>query len=149
MRSHIIGVSTVLLAVLFLAGCGAVQRTKSDPQTLLLERVEAYNQARLEQRMEEVYDFYWSEFTDVVSRSMWHSQFSLPEILSHDLKDVEFASDTEANVLVLISQDAMGYTIEGIKDEQEWVLENGQWYVKREPVFSTPFGDIPIKPQAK
>lgn len=144
MQNHWTFLFTVL-SCLVLAACSAEKPGSVDREALLQERVTIWNQARIEQNISAAYELIWSGYKEVVPLGDYPNRRSgLGRINEYQVEGIEIADD-EAVVELRTNFDAFGYTLEGRRERQVWVWENGNWHIKIEPVISTPFGTIPIK----
>jgi hypothetical protein len=143
--SHISRMLVCCLLCFGLTGCAHFEKVDADPEEALLARVNAWYQARVEQDFLRGYELIWSGFKEVVSQKDFLKRPKMGEISEFAVEKVDIVDAHTAKTTVMVDFTAMGYKFTGHPDRQTWVLEDGQWYIKLEPVISTPFGPVPIK----
>jgi hypothetical protein len=134
----------VLMVLLCMNGCaGMAGVAKNDGPEALRQRVEFLNTARVQQDNRAVYELLWSGYTDVVPLEDYLKRPYLGGITGYALEGLELGEDGLARVELSVSMQIQGYDFHGKKQEQVWIVEDGQWFLKIPPVIKTPFGPVP------
>lgn len=144
------GVLVGLLAwLVLLAGCaaGPEVREEVDPRERLLSRVQAYNAARVDWDPLLLYEMHWSGYREKVDLNrflqtgrgnMRYVEFQIRDVLEFDPE--------MATVRVVLDFESMGFTFPGRREDQVWVWEEGDWFIRIEPVWRHPMGgELPIQ----
>lgn len=135
-----------------LAGCeikaSSLQDGKNHHLTLV-DRVHQYHTARIQRDFGVLYDLHWSGYRAAVDRTSFLARSSNVAIHGYVLEEEPVLDGDLATVVVLTEFTAMGFEFKGRREVQEWILEHGDWFLRREPpetgVISTPFG--PYRPR--
>ena len=125
-----LAVAWLLMAILSV-GCAALSPAK---QETLDERVTQYMQAQIDRKWDTVYSYLDSSFRAKVTREAYlkrtrnlaYKGFRIDEITMLPPGD-------KATVKVAIDISFMGFTFKGAPQKQEWVKEEGEWFVKSDP----------------
>lgn len=137
-RTHLTAVCCMIL-VLLTAGCAALTSTAVKQETLE-ERVQNYMKAQIDRNWDQAYSFLNASSREKTPKSKFLQQHDGK--LSYKKFEIEgitlLPSGDEATVKVLIDLSFMGYVFPRAPRTQEWVKENGAWFIKS-PNKTTPF----------
>lgn len=121
------------LMLILSAGCAALSSVTAKQETLE-ERVKNYMQAQMDGKWDRVYSFFDSSSREKVSRESYVSRARNLSYRGFGIDEITMLpSGDQATVKVRIDIFFMGYTFKGAPQKQEWVKENGGWFVKPEP----------------
>jgi len=119
------------LVVILLAGCAALSPLNT--KQTLEERVKIFMQAQIDGKWDHAYSFFDSSSREKVSkenylradRKLSYKGFAIEEITL-------LPSGDQATVKVRIDLSFMGYVFPRAPQTQNWVKENGEWFLKSE-----------------
>jgi hypothetical protein len=122
------------------AGCAALSPITAKQETLE-ERVKNYMQAQIEGKWDRVYSFFDTSTRERISRDSFMNRTRQLSFKGFGIEEINMVpSRDEAKVKVRIDISFMGYNFQGAPQEQSWVKEKGEWFVKSEPQSrKTPF----------
>lgn len=118
------------LIVILFAGCAGLSRQTAKQETLE-ERVAQYMQAQVDGKWDDAYSFFDSSSREKITRERYVNRprnmlckgFAIEEIAL-------LPSADQATVKVRIDLSFMGYEFKRAPQKQDWVKENGAWFVK-------------------
>ena len=128
----------LLWVAVTLAGCALFSFTP--PEEVLRERVTDYMQARVDCRWGDVYNFFDSEYKNILSRDQFLGMSGPLDFLAFKIESIEVApSEKEAIVMLRIDVEVRGFTFKDTPEKQTWVKDGRTWYIKISPKPKTPF----------
>lgn len=143
LKARGLSMKVVLVMFVFCFGVGLAQASDV-AESELRKRVDALHQARMADDQETIYSLLWSGFRDEISYEHFLREWQFSVINAYDIKNINNLADGQADVAVSFALDMGGFAFDGVDHQQEWVLEDGQWYMKFSPVLATPFDGIEI-----
>lgn len=135
------------VTVILFAGCAGLSQPSTKEETLE-ERVNHYMQAKIDGKRALAYSFFAASSRETITRDNYVSR---PRKLNYTGFSVEeitvLPSGDQAVVEVKLDLLFMGYNFKGAPQTQEWVKENGTWFVNfpAQPE-KTPFAPHKKKP---
>jgi hypothetical protein len=133
------------LIMILLAGCAALSPTK---QETLGERVKNYMQAQIDGKWDHAYSFLDSSRQKQISRENYVRQDRKLSYKGFAIEEITLLpSGDQAAVKVRIDISFMGYVFPRAPQTQNWVSENGEWFLKWSETESQK--TTPIAPQEK
>jgi hypothetical protein len=121
------------LIVILLAGCATLSSLDTKQGTLD-ERVKNFMQAQVDGKWDYAYSFFDSSSREKVSRENYVANYARQNKHSYKGFVIEeitvLPSGEKATVKVRIDISFMGYVFPGAPQTQNWVKENGGWFLK-------------------
>jgi hypothetical protein len=145
-RRRLTAAAGCLMLILLAAGCAALSPPASK-QAALEERVKDYMQAQIDQKWDKAYAFFDTFSRQEVPRDSYMQKPRQAAYTDFTIEEITMLpSGDQATVKVKIDISFMGYELKQAPHQQEWVKENGSWFVKI-PAKSqeSPFGSRPEK----
>lgn len=119
-----------LMLILLAAGCAGLSPLASK-QAPLEERVKDYMQAQVDQKWDEAYLFFDTFSRQEVPRESYIQKTRQASYTGFTVEEITLLpSGDQATVKVKINISFMGYELNKAPHQQEWVKENGSWFVK-------------------
>lgn len=123
--------------------------TAADTPKALEKRVTDYMTALIAKNWDMMYGFHDMEFRKAVSKESFLARARNVDVKEFRIADTAVAKDGQsAEVKMMWVIQFQGYTFKDAPKNQQWVLENGDWFLKEKNEISTPFGPAPV-PTAK
>jgi hypothetical protein len=117
-----------------LISCQGLQLTPRSKRELLEQRVHGYVEARKNNDMEQEYKFHPPSYRQSISLEQFKERRKI-KIEKLALKSIAYEEDADsARVVLLLDFRVMGFQFKELNFPQEWLLIDGQWYVKVRPV---------------
>jgi hypothetical protein len=137
------------LMVILSAGCAALTSMTVKQETLALEeRVTNYMQAQINKKWDLTYSFFDSSSREKISRESYVYRTRTLSYKKFEIEEITLLpSWDQATVRVKITISFMTYQFTLSPQTQNWVKENGAWFVKYEPRSQkNPFSNQEKKP---
>ncbi len=123
------------LFLILVAGCAALSPVTVKQETLE-ERAKHYMQAQIDGKWDIVYSYFDSSSRAKVTRESYVKRTRNLAYRGFGIGEVTvLPSGDRATVKVKIDVRFMGYDFKGASQTQEWVKEQGEWFVKSEPAL--------------
>ncbi len=144
MKIHRISQALMLfIALLLMAGCATLQGKHGQG---LEERVSEYMQAQIDRKCDEVYTFFDSSYRKTVSRESFAQTPRNIAFKAFKVEEIKISpSENQATVKVRIEIEFQGFTFPDAPQTQNWIKENGDWFLKKVKQQMTPFS-LHIRP---
>ena len=126
----------LVLALSLLTGCAGLSHKKEDPATVVRNRATAFLQAMTDKDWAAAYEFFESTFKDAVSPELFAVFPRDTEYTGFSVLDVtvsETGKTASVNVTLDIRMSPQGFTFDGIKKVQNWILQKGEWVLVEPP----------------
>jgi hypothetical protein len=121
-------------ALLVSVSTGYTASPPQGPEETLKKRVEGLMGARIQGNWAEVYDFYDSAFRETISREDFDNHPRNMLFKSFRIEEIEILpSGEEATVKVRMDFSARGYDFKDAPENQQWIKQEGQWFLKVRP----------------
>lgn len=145
MKIHRISQALVLfIALLLLAGCVTLQG-KEHSQSLE-KRVSEYMQAQIDRKWDKVYTFFDSSYRETVSQESFIQTPRNVDFKAFKVEEIKVSpSENQGTVKVRIEIEFKGFTFPDAPQTQNWIKENGNWFLKKVKQQMTPFS-LHIRP---
>jgi hypothetical protein len=118
------------LIVILLVGCAALSSLNTKQESLE-ERVKNYMQAQIDGKWDHAYLFFDSSSREKVSKENYVHQTRKLSYKGFAIEEITMLpSGDQATVKVKIDISFMGYDFKGAPQKQDWVKENGGWFIK-------------------
>ena len=138
-KTQLAAVCCCMILILLAAGCAALSSTTVKQETLE-KRVQSYMQAYINGNWDQAYSFLNASSREKISKDKYIQQHDRK--LSYKKFEIEgvnmLPSGDQATVRVRIDLSFMGYVFPRAPQTQEWVKENGGWFIKSSDK-TTPF----------
>lgn len=123
--------AAVCMIVILVAGCAALS-PQSAKQETLEERVKNYMQAHSDRKWEQVYSFFDASSREKTSRESYLSRSRKLAFKRYEIKEITVLPPGDrATVKVTYDISMMGLDFKGAPETQNWVKENGGWFINR------------------
>jgi hypothetical protein len=124
--------------LIFSVGCALLP--SQTPEEYLQKRVEGLMQAKINGTWDVVYSFYDSSFRKGVSLDKFSSIPRDIDFKNFTIENIEMLpSKREATAKVKVDISVKGFTFKGAPENQLWIKEGRQWYLKARPGTQHPF----------
>jgi len=140
--------STILssLVVILAIGCASFPQQISKEESLR-KRIDTLMQAKINGKWDIVYDHYDSSYRKTLPREQFANRSRSMQFKNFSIETIEILpSGKEAKVKVKSDISLQGFDFKGAPENQQWIEENGQWFLKVKPQ-KNPFA--PIAPKDK
>ena len=126
MKSLFFGVQ--VLSLFLLIGCAGMQSTAEQTQSLET-RVSAYVKALNENDLQTLYAMSSPQFRDQVSLQEYMTGRNIALANTRVQEIVPDPDGKTAEVILVSSMQAMGFTFENFTRREKWIFVDGNWYV--------------------
>jgi hypothetical protein len=115
------------------AGCAAISPITVKQETLE-ERIKNYMQAQVDRKWDSAYSYFDSSSRERITREGFIKQTRKLSYKGFSIEEITMLpSGDQATVKVMIDISFMGYNFKGAPQNQDWVKERGEWFVKPKP----------------
>jgi hypothetical protein len=121
--------AAVCLIVILVAGCAALS-PQSTKQETIEERVKNFMQAQIDRKWDQAYSFFDASSRKETSRESYLSRPRKLSFKRYEIKEITVLPPGDrATVKVTYDIFMMGFEFQGAAQTQNWVKENGGWFV--------------------
>ncbi|MHB9098047.1 MAG: nuclear transport factor 2 family protein [Syntrophales bacterium] len=112
-------------------------KTAKEESLALEERVKNYMQAQIDRKWDRAYTFFDSSSREKVARESYVYRPRKVNFKAYTIEEIKvLPSGDQATVRVRMDIPYRGYTFKGVSYMQNWVKENGEWFVESGPAQS-------------